>query len=168
MTDYRTVNYWVKKLSLKSHPEGGYYSEIYRSGETIFKEHLPERYSGNRCFCTSIYYLIVGGKVSKFHKIKSDEIWHFYDGETIEIHIIDEIGNYKKIKLGRNPENNEQFQAVIKRNSWFGAIVVNDKDYSLIGCTVVPGFDFEDFELADRNKLLKKYPDKREIIEILT
>jgi len=168
LTDYRTVNYWVKKLNLKPHPESGYYSEIYRSEEKISKNYLPERYSGGRCFGTSIYYLIVAGKASKFHRIKSDEIWHFYDGQVIEIHIIDENGSYKKIKLGRNPENNEQFQAVIERNSWFGAIVVNDKDYSLIGCTVAPGFDFDDFELADRNKLLERYPEKREIIEILT
>jgi predicted cupin superfamily sugar epimerase len=83
---------YIQKLQLKSHPEGGYYKEIYRAGELILPDHLPKRYKESRAFSTSIYFLLEGNQFSSFHRLKSDELWHFYDGSTLIIYTIDEKG----------------------------------------------------------------------------
>lgn len=164
MNDYK---FWVNKLGLIEHPEGGFYKEIYRSNEIIEKRALPERFTGDRAFCTSIYFLLRGTDISAFHRIKQDEIWHFYYGSSLTIHEIDKNGQYFTPKLGSNLDNNEFFQVVVKAGCYFGA-TVNDKDsYSLVGCTVAPGFDFDDFEMAKRDELIARYPEHRKIIEIL-
>jgi len=86
------------KFQLKPHPEGGYYKEIYRAGELILPEHLPKRYKSSRSFSTSIYFLLEGNQVSTFHRLKSDEFWHVYDGSTLNIYTIDKDGILKIIK----------------------------------------------------------------------
>ena len=159
---------YIEKLQLKLHPEGGYYKEIYRAGDIILPEHLPKRYKSSRNFSTSIYFLLEGNQVSNFHKLKSDEQWHFYNGSTIVIHVIDESGNLNKILLGRNIENGETLQTVIKYNSWFAAELSDKTSFALIGCTVAPGFDFTDFELGKRDELIKTFPQFRELIYKLT
>ncbi len=159
---------YIEKLQLKPHPEGGYYKEIYRAGEMILPEHLPKRYKSSRNFSTSIYFLIEGNQVSNFHKLKSDEQWHFYDGSSIVIYVIDEGGNLNKILLGRNIEKRESLQTVIKHNSWFAAELSDKTSFALIGCTVAPGFDFNDFELGKRDALIKTFPQFRELIYKLT
>lgn len=106
--------------------------------------------------------------VSKFHRLKSDELWHFYTGSSLTIHIISPKGKYSSIKLGSDPEKQQIFQCVIKKNHWLGATIDNPKSFSLIGCTVAPGFDFADFEMAKREKLLRLCPGRRSIIEQLT
>ncbi len=159
---------YIEKLQLKLHPEGGYYKEIYRAGDMILPKHLPKRYKSSRNFSTSIYFLLEGNQVSNFHKLKSDEQWHFYDGSTIVIHVIDESGNLNKILLGRNIENGETLQTVIKYNSWFAAELSDKTSFALIGCTVAPGFDFTDFELGKRDELIKTFPQFRELIYKLT
>jgi len=112
--------------------------------------------------------LLEGNQVSNFHKLKSDEQWHFYNGSTIVIHVIDESGNLNKILLGRNIENGETLQTVIKYNSWFAAELADKTSFALIGCTVAPGFDFTDFELGKRDELIKTFPQFRELIYKLT
>ena len=112
---------YIEKLQLKPHPEGGYYKEIYRAGDMVLPEHLPKRYKSERNFSTSIYFLLEGNQVSNFHRLKSDEQWHFYDGSSIVIYVIDEGGNLNKIILGRNIEKGESLQTIIKHNSWFVA-----------------------------------------------
>lgn len=164
----QTAEFWIEKLKLMPHPEGGYFREIYRSNEIISKNCLPGRYSGERCFSTSIYFLLKAGEVSKFHRIKSDEIWHFYSGVSVIICIISEKGEYREITLGSEAENGQVFQCVVEKGNWFGAKIDKSRGYALVGCTVAPGFDFTDFELAEKNKLLNDYPDLSEIIEILT
>lgn len=162
------AKYWIHKLDLLKHPEGGYYKEIYRSEEVIPIEALPDRYSDKRNVSTSIYFMLDKEQVSHFHKLQSDEIWHFYYGVSLTIHMIDESGNYSIQKLGRNLDEGEALQFVIPKCTWFAAEVNDKKSFSLIGCTVAPGFDFADFELAKRGELVKQFPLLKEIIEQFT
>ncbi len=164
----RSPNYWIEKLALMPHPEGGYYREIYRSSESIPKEALPERFGGARSFCTSIFYLLKGGQVSRLHRLKSDEIWHFYDGAPVTIHTIAPDGGFAETQLGRDAEAGQVFQAMVPAGTWLGASVSLDGSYSLVGCTVAPGFDFADFELGRREKLLDMFPEHSELIRKLT
>ncbi len=165
----RNANYWITKLSLLPHPEGGYFKEVYRSKEKYTGTALPERFSGDRAFCTSIYYLLEGHDFSAFHRIKSDEGWHFYAGTTaVRIRIISSEGKYSSVLLGNNPENGEILQFFVPAGDWFGARPENPDGYALVGCTVSPGFDFNDFEMADTDSLLQKYPQHEKIIRELT
>ncbi|MCI0453736.1 MAG: cupin domain-containing protein [Candidatus Dadabacteria bacterium] len=159
---------WIDALQLIKHPEGGYYKETYRSKEVIKQEHLPKRFSGNRNFSTAIYFLLIGHDFSAFHRIKQDELWHFYEGSSLTIHIIDQSDKYLEIKIGRNIEDGEALQAVVKAGCLFGTTVNDKNSFSLVGCTVAPGFDFEDFETPSRNELLRKYPQHKKIVEMLT
>ncbi|MGA7838680.1 MAG: cupin domain-containing protein [Ignavibacteriaceae bacterium] len=162
------AKYYIDKLMMNKHPEGGYYNEIYRAGEIFEADVLPGRYSGSRVFSTSIYFLLSGQDVSTFHRLQSDEIWHFYDGCSVKIYIIDENEKVEKRILGTDLENGEVLQTVLPKNCWFGAELNDKSSFALIGCTVSPGFDFEDFELGDRGKLLKQYPQFKELIIRLT
>lgn len=161
--------YWIEKYNLLPHPEGGYYAETYRSTEDIGKSGLPVRFEGDRSLSTGIYFLLQQGDFSAFHRIKSDEMWHFYAGDTLEIFVIHpETGNLDVIKLGADPENGETFQAVVPAGAWFGSRPASGSKYSLVGCTVSPGFDFADFEMADRNLLTRDFPEHELIIGELT
>jgi predicted cupin superfamily sugar epimerase len=159
-----TAQHWIKKLNLQKHPEGGYFSEVYRSKEEIKREHLPSRYSGARNHSTSIYFLLTSNEFSAFHRIKSDETWHFYSGQPVTIHMIDGKGNYSSVKLGSNPESGEVFQFTIPHGTWFAASVDEPDSYALVGCTVAPGFYFDDFELGKREDLVKMFPEHKGII----
>ena len=145
--------------------EGGYYKETYRSDKTII---LPSETDGERSISTSIYYLLDGTQFSAFHRLKSDEIWHFYIGSSITLYIINKMENLSEVKLGSNIEKGELFQIQVRAESWFAATVNDISSYALIGCTVSPGFDYLDFELGDRKKLIERYPQHRSIIEKLT
>jgi predicted cupin superfamily sugar epimerase len=168
MLSPKPASYWIDKLHMQPHPEGGYYAETYCSNETIKGEHLPGRYGGIRSFATAIYFLVEGGTFSALHRIKSDELWHFYTGSRLTVYAIAPGGNMQIIHLGSNPEAGEVFQAVVKAGCWFGSTVENPESYALVGCTVAPGFDFADFELANSGELLKQYPQHRKVIEALT
>lgn len=143
---------WVRKLGLKKHPEGGYYKETYRAGTEIDVPGVGRRSAG-----TAIYYLLEKGQFSAFHRIKSDEVWHFYAGSPLVLHVIDLQGRIERIMLGRNVP-----QAVVRAGCWFSAFARGP--YSLVGCTVAPGFDFRDLELAKRDELASLYPQHRKII----
>jgi predicted cupin superfamily sugar epimerase len=158
----------INKLNLQTHPEGGYFNEIYRSDDMIDKISLPKRYNGDRSISTSIYYMLEGEQVSLFHKLKSDEIWHFYTGSPIILHCLDEDKGYQKILIGNNIFNNEIPQYVIKQGIWFAAEVADKDSFSLVGCTVAPGFDFSDFQFAAKDELIKKFPVYKELIERFT
>jgi len=163
-----TVNDWIEKLNLTPHPEGGYFSEVYRSDEIIGNEALPERYKSPRCFGTSIYFLLQSGQFSAFHQLQSDETWHFYYGIPIEIFIIKPDGELNIITLGSDILNGQIPQYSISKLSIFGAKPKGDAGFSVIGCSVYPGFDFADFKLCDRNELLNKFPEYEETINLLT
>lgn len=168
MKNKKDAFFWIKHLKLIKHPEGGYFREVYRSKEIISANDLPERFSGDRNFSTTIFYLLRSGEFSAFHKIKSDEIWHFYEGSQLILHVISPEGKYKKIILGRNANEGEKLQYAIPYNHWLAAEVKNKKSFSLMGCTVSPGFDFIDFVLGSKKELLRFFPQHAEIISRLT
>lgn len=157
----KDATYWINKLKLQEHPEGGYFIETFRSRRII---NLDD-YDGNRFTCTAIYYLLLGDKFSAFHRMKSDEIWHFYAGSSLTLYIIHSNGVLDEISLGQNLDKNEMFQHVIESGCWFAAIVNDPYSYSLLGCTVSPGFDYRDWELANIDILLDIYPQHKFIIE---
>ena len=162
----KKAQYLKERLDLSELPgEGGYYKETYRSDKTII---LPSETDGERSISTSIYYLLDGTQFSAFHRLKSDEIWHFYLGSSITLYIINKMENLSEVKLGSNIEKGELFQIQVRAESWFAATVNDISSYALIGCTVSPGFDYLDFELGDRKKLIERYPQHRSIIEKLT
>lgn len=159
---------YIEKLKLALHPEGGYFREIYRSSESVEKNWLPGRYEGNRSFSTSIYFLLKREQKSLLHKLKSDEIWHFYDGNAVRIYVIDNTGKLSERLLGRDVNKGESFQLAINKGQWFCAEVINKNSFALFGCTVAPGFDFSDFELGNRKDLLQFYPEHGELIKKFT
>jgi predicted cupin superfamily sugar epimerase len=161
---------WIQRLGLSPHPEGGYYRELYRSSETVAAGCLPERFGGPRPFSTAIYFLLEGTQVSALHRIKSDEAWHFYAGSPLCIDAISAQGKHLRFKLGPDPTRGETFFQLVPAGCWFGARLVRPgpEAFALVGCTVAPGFDFADFELAERETLSSEYPQHRELIEAFT
>ena len=162
-----TAQQLISFYNLLPHPEGGYYKETYKSEEIINKTSLPTRFGGDRVFSTAIFFLLERGDFSAFHRIKSDECWHFYSGGTLLVYVIQADGQMEIIKLGSNIENKELFQYVVPANCWFASIPAPESDFSLAGCTVSPGFDFNDFEMAEANKLIEQFPQHAEIINAL-
>lgn len=158
----------IKKLNLQPHPEGGYYREIYRSVGEISEASLGVDYSGKRNYSTSIYFLLTSDKFSAFHRIKQDEIWHFYDGSPVRIHMISKKGKYSNVVVGRELDNDKVPQYVVKGGDWFVAEVVEDESFSFVGCTVSPGFDFQDFEMPSRKELVELFPDLERVITEFT
>lgn len=157
----------VNKFEMLPHPEGGWYKETYRSEEQINENALPERFSEKRSFSTAIYFLMEKGNFSGFHKIKSDECWHFYAGQTLWVYVINNAGNLDIIKLGNNIELGECFQYVVPANCWFASRPADESEFSFVGCTVAPGFDFADFELAVAKNLSLEFPQHKSIIDSL-
>jgi uncharacterized protein len=161
------VETYVAHLQLKPHPEGGYYKETYRSKGLIDQPCLPG-FNGGRNYSTAIYFLLQQGDYSAFHRIKSDECWHFYDGGTLLVHEITPQGEYKRTKLGRDLANGEQFQYVVPANNWFASEPAPGSEFALVGCTVAPGFDFADFEMAKGSELSKQFEMHDELIRRLS
>ena len=146
------------------HPEGGYFVESYRAQKLV----TLTDYNGTRNTCTAIYYLLVGDQFSSFHTLKSDEVWHFYAGSSLTLHIIETDGRLHEIILGSDIDGNkETFQAVVKAGAWFAASVNDHNSYSLVGCTVSPGYDYRDWDSLGMG-LTKKFPQHRSIIEKYT
>lgn len=159
----KDAKYWIEKLNLLAHPEGGYFNETYRSEERVEKNTLPERYDSSRTFGTSIYFLLTTESVSNFHRLASDEIWHYHQGGSATIHMISEKGELISKRIGPDIEAGESLHVVIPKRTWFAAEVVRD-GFILVGCTVAPGFEFEDFELAINEKLVGQYPKFKDLI----
>ena len=169
MKNLKPASYWIDKYALSPHPEGGYYAETYRASESVPQQSLPSRFGGDRSFSTGIYFLLETHNFSAFHRIKSDEMWHFYAGEALEIFVIhEEQGEMRVIKLGDDPEKGETFQAVVPAGAWFASRPAQGSTYALVGCTVAPGFDFADFEMAEREALQMQFPEFKQIIQELT
>jgi len=164
----KPANYWVEKYAMQPHPEGGYFAETYRATETIPHQALPKRFSGSRSFGTGIYFLLENHHFSALHRIQSDELWHFYAGGSLHVYVIHQENTLQIIKLGNNPDQGEVFQAVVPAGAWFGSKPAANTTYSLVGCTVAPGFDFADFEMADRAQMLRQYPQHTAEITLLT
>ncbi len=155
----------IKSLKLEPHIEGGFFREIHRSPESF---DFGEGYNGKRNLFTHIYFMLRDCDISRFHRLKSDEFWHFYSGGRLEIHTLNENSGYKKYFLGNTASDGEKFCILLEKDTWFAASPAGGSDYSLVGCTVVPGFDFKDFELAGEKNLCEKFPAHSDIIEKFT
>ena len=162
-----TIPELITHFHLHPHPEGGWYAQSYRSTESIPAAALPERFSGDRLFSTAIYFLLEQGNFSAFHRIKSDECWHFYSGDPLEIFILHTDGSLQVVTLGSSIEKGHHFQFVVPANCWFASRPAAESRYCFVGCTVAPGFDFADFEMAKVTELSQEYPSHLAIIETL-
>jgi len=158
-----TAAYWVSALSLTPHPEGGFFKETYRALDSIPAGAFGDRFDGPRNVSTGIYYLLEAGDFSAFHRIRSDEMWHFYVGAALELHVLHE-GRHQIIRIGRDVHAGETLQYVVPAGAWFAATPSEGGAYSLLGCTVSPGFDFADFEMADPTTLRREYPAFAQVI----
>lgn len=150
----------VKKLGLEDHPEGGYFRQTYRSDTTV----NVEGYDGPRNISTAIYYMLADGQFSAFHRLRSDELWHYYAGGAVVLYAIGNGGILSKIKIGRGAAP----QTVIRAGTWIAAALASKRSYCLIGCTMSPGFDYRDWELGKREELVSTYPQHRALIERYT
>jgi len=154
-----TAQELVQSLGLLPHPEGGFYKETYRSELAL---------DGiDRQLLTSIYFLLTSANASKFHRIKSDELWYFHAGRPLIVHTLGERG-HQQHHLGLDLSKGQQPFLWIPKNTIFGSTVLENDGFSLVSCAVAPGFDFRDFELFERSELLRAYPEHKEIVERLS
>jgi uncharacterized protein len=160
-------DYFISKLGLEPHIEGGYFKETYRNSFEIPDDEYPMDFVGKRALSSIIYFLLESGQVSKFHKLKFDEIWFHHYGCPILIHIIDENGEYHTETLGLNLIAGEKPQVLLPAGVIFGAELLDENSFSLVSCLVSPGFDFRDFELFSQENLSLLYPEHTEIIKKL-
>lgn len=142
----------IDQLNLSPHPEGGYYRETYRSDQQVEVSDEVQRSAG-----TGIYFLLTEGVLSDWHRVRWDELWHFYEGDMLMLEIIDREGQFQKLKLGDALADDVEFQRLVPQHCWQRAYSTGS--YSLVGCTVSPGFEFEDFEMIEAQKLALDYPD---------
>ena len=163
---HNAIQTYITRYNLQPHPEGGWYAETYRSSELA--NQLPPRFTGPRNFSTAIYFLLPGNTFSAFHRIQSDELWHFYDGDMLEVFVINAQGSLQLIQLGRDTAQGQVYQATVHAGQWFASRCSVNNGFALVGCTVSPGFDFKDFEIARRGDLLLQYPQHSSIIQALT
>ena len=157
----------IDTLGLVRHPEGGWFHETYRSSEALPAQALPERFGGERACSTAILFLLEEGDRSHLHRIKSDEVWHFHAGSPLQIEVLHPDGRHETLRLGPEPAAGDRYQAVVPAGCWFGAEPMHGP-FTLVGCTVAPGFDFADFELGGREHLTALFPQHGELILRMT
>jgi uncharacterized protein len=154
----------IRQFALQPHPEGGFFRETYRCTEHVLRV-AP---NAMRSASTAIYYLLCDEAYSAWHRIRSDEIWHFYAGCALDVHVLRDDGQMHTHRIGNALERDDAvFQAVVPANCWFAAERVDPTGYILAGCTVAPGFEFSEFELADTAALLAAFPQHRHLISRL-
>lgn len=166
----KSAGYWIEKLQLQPHPEGGFFRQTFKSDLSVGQNanRAGEPGANLRAASTAIYFLLEGENFSALHRLRSDEVWHFYAGAPLKVEVIEPDGRQHSIQLGTDPDAGEWPQAVVRAGCWFGSHVADWKSWALVGCTVAPGFEFEDFELARREELTARYPQHRGLIERLT
>ena len=154
----RTPEYWIDKLNLERHTEGGYFREVYRKKADVQGGDLA----------TSIYYLLPSGEASKLHRLENDEVWYYHYGSPLILYFITPQGKAESYLLGPEVEQGHHFSKVIPARTIFGAEVRDPDTFSLVSCNMSPGFDYDDFELMDRKKMLTLYPEYADMIHKLT
>lgn len=157
-----TADYFVKTLNMTPHQEGGFYKECF-----VSEKNINVQGEESRKLWTSIYFLLRDGEVSHFHRLKSDEMWYYHSGSSLTIYMITPNGELITEELGLNIEKGEKPQILVPKDYIFGS-AINNEGYALVGCMVSPGFEFKDFELFERNYLLEKYPNYKQVINKLT
>jgi len=159
----------ISQLKLKPlDVEGGFYYETYRSDETVLKEGLPERYGKDKHISTAIYFLLTSRDTGILHKLFSDEIFHFYLGDPVRMLLLYPNGNSNIVFLGNNILAGQRIQMTVPNGVWQGCSLVEGGEFALMGTTVSPAFDFEDFEPGSRSELVQLFPHHKELIELLT
>lgn len=155
----------IHRLGLEPHPEGGFYRETYRSEERI-QRGVP---SVERAAATAIYYLLADDAYSAWHRIQSDELWHFHAGDALDVHVLEDGGTVRTHRLGHAADDEMAvYQAMVPAGRWFAAErVAGAHGYTLVGCTVAPGFEFSEFELAESRVLLKSHAAHDDLIRRL-
>jgi predicted cupin superfamily sugar epimerase len=165
----KDARYWIERLGLTRHPEGGWFKETFRS--SVVLPSLGAPYDGVRVASTDIYFLLEAHDTSRLHRLRSEERWHFHTGGPMTVYAIFPDGTRHDLRLGSDPEAGQHFQVGVPAGSVFGARVDATDDperaFALVSCTVAPGFEFVDFELCDRAALLAQYPEQRQLIEEL-
>lgn len=148
--------------------EGGYFAETYRSAEIISQECLQRRYSSARSVGTAIYYLLEPNTFSELHRVASDEIFHFYLGDPVEMLQLWPDGSGKRVLIGTDIESGMAPQVIVPHGVWQGARLLAGGTFALLGCTVSPGFEYADYENGSRSLLCAAYPEFRDVIGALT
>ena len=148
----------IKTLDLSPHPEGGFFKETYRASGSISGPALPSVFGTERAYATSILFLLPEGQKSRFHRLRQDEVWHFHLGGPLRLAMISPSGQAGEITLGPKINSGHLLQFAVPGGVWFAATPKAGSVFSLVGCTVAPGFDFTDFELADEAEMKKHYP----------
>jgi len=159
----QSAAHWIEKLKLQPHPEGGYYDELYRSQLKVSRWSSVSVSIYNAC--TSIYYLLEGNDYSSFHRLASDEIWYFHKGVPLLIHMIDNDGVYTTHELSDTSTGTLSF--LVEAGIWFAADIPSGADFTLVSCVVAPGFEFKEFEMADKEELISRYPQHEVILNRL-
>lgn|SRR5512133_2367626 len=157
-----------KQLGLVAHPEGGFYVQTYKSQDRLPKDSVDKRYAGARAAGTAIYYLLEPGTFSEMHRLKSDEIFHFYLGDPVEMLQLWPDGSSRRVVLGSDLKGGQNLQVVVPKDVWQGSHLVEGGRLALLGCTVAPGFEFEDYASGSRESLIRQYPREQELIAKLT
>ena len=158
----------IDHLGLQPHPEGGFFRETYRADLSLNAAALSPHFSGARDASTAIYYMLAAGDRSRLHRLRSDEVWHFYLGDPLQVVELTESGDVTVTMLGTDFAAGQVPQHVVPAGRWFGACPAPESQFSLVGCTVAPGFDFADFDVAARDDLLANYANGSEWIKRLT
>jgi predicted cupin superfamily sugar epimerase len=148
--------------------EGGYFRETYRSELSLSATALPLEYGGDRNVSTAIYYLLTPDTFSTIHRVKSDEVFHFYAGDPIEMLQLDADGRGRIVTIGNDLAAGQLPQLVVPGGLWQGCRLIPGGNWALMGCTVAPGFDYADFTAANRVDLIAQYPDHAKLITALT
>ena len=164
-----TAERLIALLRLQPHPEeGGYFVETYRSDESIPGKGLPSRYRGARPFATAIYYLLTLASFSAMHRLQTDEIFHFYLGDPVEMLQLLPDGSGRILLIGIDIEGGMEPQVVVPKGVWQGSRLLSGGRFALLGTTVSPGFEFSDYETGSRDFLIRSYPGFRDQILSLT
>jgi uncharacterized protein len=154
----------IRQFDLIPHPEGGFFRETYRGVDTVSRTATGDV----RASSTAIYYLLSDDAYSAWHRIRSDEVWHFYAGGALDVHVLTRDRTLITHRLGNSLERDDAvFQAVVEAGHWFAAERVDPDGYAFVGCTVAPGFEFSEFELADADALVAEYPEHAALIRRL-
>jgi predicted cupin superfamily sugar epimerase len=164
-----TAQQIIEFFGMKPLPnEGGFYIETYRCREKLAQAGLPARYTGDRNLCTAILYLLTPDTFSALHRVKSDEIFHFYSGSPVTMLQLHPDSSSEVTILGQDIFKGRRVQVIVPHDTWQGCFLIPGGKFALMGTTVAPGFEFADFEPANRGKLLEQYPTQRDLIIRLT